>query len=97
MSYQLKMWDSKEREKINQPEHTAAVRRTKGLSKSREELASSGLAHPAPEAGGGVGEGKVANLAPEMAPPTKLQTGLQFPAKDFLRFWMVDIRWEGRD
>ena len=73
----------------------SAVRRTKELSNSREEPASSGLAHPAPEAGGGVGEGKVANLAPEMAPPTKLQTGLQFLTKDFLTFWMVDILWEG--
>ena len=74
-----------------------AIGRTKErLSNSREELACSRLAHPLPEAGGN-GEGKGANSAPEMAPPTKLQTGLQFPAKDFLRFWMVDIRWEGRD
>ena len=73
----------------------SAVRKTKQLSNSREELASSGLAHPAPEAGGGVGEGKGANLAPEMAPPTKLQTGLQFLTKDFLTFWMVDILREG--
>ena len=27
-----------------------------------------------------------------MALPTNLQTGLQFLTKDFLRFWMVDIR-----
>ena len=32
----------------------------------------------------------------ETAPPTKLQTGLQFLTKDFLRFWMADIHWEGR-
>ena len=28
--------------------------------------------------------------------PTKLQTGFQFLTKDFLRFWMVDIRLESR-
>ena len=37
-----------------------------------------------------------ANSAPETALPTKLQTGLQFLTKDFLRFCMVDICWEGR-
>ena len=73
-----------------------AVRRTKErLSNSREELASCRLAHPLPEAGGS-GEGKGANLAPEMASPTKRQTCFQFLAKDFLRFWMVDIHQEGR-
>ena len=39
-------------------------------------------------------EGKGANSASETASPTKLQTGLQFLTKD-LRFWMVNIRWEG--
>ena len=38
---------------------------------------------------------KEANSAPERASPTKLQTGFQFLTKDFLRFWMVDICWEG--
>ena len=66
-----------------------------GLSNSTEELASGGPAHPPLEAGGR-GEGKRATSAPEMAPPTKLQTGLQFLTKDFLRFWMVYILWEGR-
>ena len=40
-------------------------------------------------------EPKEANSAPEMASPTKLQTGFQFLTKDFLRLWMVDIRQEG--
>ena len=31
-----------------------------------------------------------------MASPTKLQTGFQSLTKDFLRFWMVDIHWEGQ-
>ena len=44
---------------------------------------------------GGRGEGKGANSAPEMISPTTLPTGLQFLTKDFLRFWMVDISWEG--
>ena len=43
-----------------------AVRRTKGLSKSREEPAGGGPAHPPPEAEGR-GEGKGANSAPETA------------------------------
>ena len=65
------------------------------LSNSREELAGCGPAHPPPEAGNRE-EGKGANSAPEMASPTKLQTGFQFLTKDFLRFWMVDICQEGR-
>ena len=65
-----------------------------GLSNSREELAGSGLAHPPPEAEGR-GEGNQAKSAPEMASPTKLQTGFQFLTKDFLRLWMVDICQEG--
>ena len=59
-----------------------------GLSNWREELAGSGLAHPPPEAEGS-GEGNRAKSAPEMAPPTKLQIGFQFPTKDFLRFWWL--------
>ena len=54
-----------------------------------------GLAHPQLEAGGR-GEGKGANSAPETASPTKLKTGFQFLTKDLLRFWLVDIRQEGR-
>ena len=66
-----------------------------GLSNSREELVGCGPAHSPLEAGG-TGEGKGANLAPEMASLTKLQTASQFLTKDFLRFWMVDILQEGR-
>ena len=61
---------------------------------TREELVSCELAHPPLEAGGS-GEGKGANSAPEKATPTKLQTGFQSLAKDFLRFLMVDIHQEG--
>ena len=43
-----------------------------------------------------MGEGKGAGSAPRTAAPTTLQTGLQFLTKDLLRFWMVDIHWEGR-
>ena len=76
--------------------HCLPVHRTKeGLSNSREELASGGPAHPLQEAGGRE-EGKGENSAPEMASPTKLQTGFQLLTKDLLRFWMVYIRWEGR-
>ena len=37
-----------------------------------------------------------ANSTPEASSSTKLQTGFQFLTKDFLRFWVVDIRREGR-
>ena len=75
--------------------HSQPVHRTK----DREELAGCEPAHPPPEAGGRGRRApgrKGANLGPETASPTKLQTGFQFLTKDFLRFWMVDIRWEGR-
>ena len=67
----------------------------KELSNTGEELAGCGPALHPPEAGGR-GEEKGANLAPERASPTKLQTGFQFLTKDFLRFWLVGIRREGR-
>ena len=38
-----------------------------------------------------------AGSTPERASPTKLQTGLQFLTKDFLRFWMADICLEGHN
>ena len=50
---------------------------------------------PAPPEAGGRGEGKLAGSAPRTASPTTLQAGFQFLTKDFLRFWMVDIRQEG--
>ena len=59
-----------------------------GLSNSREELAGGRQAHPLLEAGGG-GEGKGANSAPEMASPTKLQTGSQFLTKDKDSGWLT--------
>ena len=43
------------------------------------------------EAGGG----ERGRLGPRDGTPTKLQAGFQFLTKDFLRFWMVDIRREG--
>ena len=47
MSYQLKLWDSKrEREKLTGRNTLPAIRRTKGPSKSREELKNFGLAEP---------------------------------------------------
>ena len=83
MSYQLKLWDSK-RENINWPEHTASRSQNKGT-----EQVHSAQTRQRQEAGG---EGKGAGSAPRTASPTTLQTGLQFLSKDFLRFWMVDIR-----
>ena len=96
MRQQLKLWDSKrEREKINQPEHTAGCSQNKGteqVQRRARRLRTS----PAPPEAGGRGEGKGANSALETASPITLQTGLQFLTKDFLKFWMVDIRREGR-
>ena len=83
-----------EREKINRQNTLPAVRRTKGPSKSRG--ASQLQTGPAPPEAGGRGEGKEAGSAPRTASPTILQTGLRFLPKDLLRFWMVDIRREGR-
>ena len=51
------------------------------------------LPNPAGDSGeaGASQSQKGAYSAPEMASPTKLQTGFQFLNKDFLRYWMVDI------
>ena len=76
------------------PNTLPAIRRTKGLSKSREELACCGPAQPCQQEAGGRGKGQTPPQGPH--PPTTLQTGLQFLTKDFLRFWMIDVRWEGR-
>ena len=96
MSYQLKLWDSKrEREKINRPEHTAGRSQNKGTEQVQRR-ARRLWTGPGPLDTGGRREGKGAGLAPRTAAPNTLQTGLQFLIKDLLRFWMVDIRWEGR-
>ena len=94
MSYQLKLWDSK-RERINRPEHTAGRSQNKG-SEQVQRRARGLQTGPAPPEAGGRGEGKGAGSAPRTSAPTALQTGLQSLFKDLLRFWMVDIRREGR-
>ena len=78
------------REKINRPEHTASHLQNKRTEKLQRR------AGPSPLEVGGRGVGTGANSAPEKPPPPTLQTGLWFLSKDFLRFWMVDIHWEGR-
>ena len=83
---------ARERENINQPEHTADHSQNKAIPEKSEGWRT----RPPPAGGRRWGEGKGANSAPETASPTKLQTGSQFLTKDFLRFWMVDIRREGR-
>ena len=89
------MWDSKEREKINQPEHTAAVRRTKGLSKSREELAGCGPDRPSLAGGRRQGGGERGRLGPKDRSPYHTASRPPVSNQDFLRFWMVNIPWEG--
>ena len=60
------------------------------------EKSSQAADPPSPGGGRRQGEGKGAGSAPRTAAPTPLQTGLQSLTKDLLRFWMVDIRREGR-
>ena len=95
MRQQLRLWASKrEREKINRPNTLPAVRRRKGLSNSREEQAGGGPAHPRwRQEAGGRGKGQT---RPQRRQPSHTAKGLQFLTKAFLRFWMVDIRREGR-
>ena len=79
------------REKINRQKHTADGSQNKGTEKLQRRSS------PSPLEVGGRGEGKGANSAPEKPPPPTLQTGPRFLSKEFLRFWMVDIRpWEGQ-
>ena len=85
------MGQQKRERKLTGPNTLLPVRRTK----DREELLGCGLADPLLEAGGIEGQ-KGAKLVPETASPTKLQTGFQFLTKDFLKFWMLNIHWEGR-
>ena len=81
--------------KLTNPNTLPAIHRTKGLSKSREELAGCGPAQPCwRQEAGGRGKGQARPQGPQ-PPPTAVQTGLQFLIKDLLRFWMVDIRREG--
>ena len=42
------------------------------------------------------GGGERGKLGPRDGTPSKRQIGYQVLTKDFLRFWMVDIRQEGR-
>ena len=85
----FKLWDSKG---DNRPKHTAGGLQNKGTEKLQRR------AGPSPLEVGGRGEGKGANSAPEKPPPPTLQTGPRFLSKEFLRFWMVNIRHrEGRD
>ena len=94
MSYQLKLWDSKRERKLTGPNTLLAILRTKGLSNSREELAGGGPAHPCQrQEAGGRGKGQI---WPQRRHPLPHCKGLQFLTKDFLRFWMVDIRREDR-
>ena len=94
MSYQLKLWDS-ERERIIPPEHTASPSQNKGTEQVQRR-ARRLRTGPAPPEAGGREERKGAGSTPRTAAPITLQTGLQFLTKDFLRFWMVNIRQEGR-
>ena len=90
MNYQFKLWEAKEREKINWWNTLLAVRRTKGPSKSRG--ARRLRTGPAPPEAGGGGRGK-GHTRPQRRHPLP---HCKQASKDFLKFWMVDIRWEGR-
>ena len=88
------MGQQKRERKLTSLNTLPAVHRTEGLRQSKG--ASRLRAGPDLLEAEGRGEGKGANSAPKTASPTTLQTGLQFLTKDFLKFWMVDIRREGR-
>ena len=80
-----------EQGKVNWPEYTAGGSLNTGTEKLQRRAGPSLLEV------GVRGEGKGANSAPEKPPPPTRQTGLRFLSKEFLRFWMVNIRrWEGR-
>ena len=83
---------AREREKISQPKHTAGHSQNKATPEKSELVADQAITRWRQEVGGGE-RGK---LGPRDGTPTNLQTGLQFLTKDFLRFWMVNIRREGR-
>ena len=90
------MGQQKRERKLTGPNTLSAIRRTKGPSKSREELAGYQLAQPCWRLeAGGRGKGQAQQVARTTA-PTTLQTALQFLIKDLLRFWTVDIHREGR-
>ena len=83
----FKLWESG---KINQLEHTAGGSQNKGTEKLQRRAP-----HPRwrKEAGGGP-RGK---LSPREATPSHPANRPRFLSKEFLRFWMVDIRHqEGR-
>ena len=72
MSYQLKLWDSKRERKLAGPNTLPAVHRTKGLSKSREELAGCGPAQPLlRQEAGGRGKGQARPQGPHPLPHCK--------------------------
>ena len=87
---------AREREKTNQPKHTASRSQNKGRTEQFQRRASRQWTSPSPAGGRRQGGGERGKLGPSDSTPNKLQTGFQFLTKDFLRFWMVDICWEGR-
>ena len=93
MGQQLKLWDSKRERKLSSLNTMRPVRRTKEeLRDPTEELASADRPIPRRRQEAG----KRGKLGLRDGTPTKPQTGSQFLTKDFRRFWMVDIRQEGR-
>ena len=68
----------------------------KGRTEQFQRRASWLRTGPFPAGGRRQGGGERGKLGPRDGIPTKLQTGFQSLTKDFLRFWMVDIRQEGR-
>ena len=77
MSYQLKLWDSKREGKLTCQNTLPAVRRTKGLSKSTEELAGCGPAQPRRrQKAGGRGKGQARPQGPHPLPHCKQASSL---------------------
>ena len=78
--------------------HTAGPTRlqNKGRTEQFQRKASWLWTGPSPARGRRKGGGERDKLGPRDGIPYQTANRLQFLTKDFLRFWMVDIHWEGR-
>ena len=96
MRNQLQLWDSKrERENYPAPTHTAGRLQNKGTEQvQRGEPAAD---RPSPAGGRRQGGGERGRLGPKDRSPYRAANRPPVSNQNLLRFWMVDIRWEGPD
>ena len=98
------MMEKEKRASENYPPQSPNLRhcphRTKDGANTRGEKAGCGPAHPPPETsrrevGGREPEPERGNLSPREGIPYQTSNKLPVSNQDFLRFWAVDIHWEG--